>query len=364
MIQPKYNAQESLQRAKLLMGYDTSKTLTENIKSNPILKEAAAANPNVVTDQDLMGNTSMIRGALQSISDFSGLIGLPNVWDIVGVNWGNLIGGKRTGVKGVVDALDGWVDAADLGYVLSIIKSLDGKCYFDPIEEKSVSATQRFLELYSEDESGEDLKSEVESVGTRTLPTGSEKLKQLIIKTIDKQVAAGCKASTGGGGTAPGNSRQQNINNIYCSVKNGVIVSPQSAMNGTKWADYVSKFKVTPEEIEAAKKSCSGGGGGTGDGKKKTGGGSSYKPCSGKYTRGCKSDVIKQVQACLGMAAKHQTGNFGPLTQAKLAEVGKSYSSGFSDADVATICNKQPAQPAKPAGTEDLEVDNKLNEPK
>ena len=121
MIQPKYNAQESLQRAKLLMGYDTSKTLTENIKSNPILKEAAAANPNVVTDQDLMGNTSMIRGALQSISDFSGLIGLPNVWDIVGVNWGNLIGGKRTGVKGVVDALDGWVDAADLGYVLSII---------------------------------------------------------------------------------------------------------------------------------------------------------------------------------------------------------------------------------------------------
>ena len=92
-------------------------------------------------------------------------------------------------------------------------------------------------------------------------------------------------------------------------------------------------------------------------GKKKTGGGSSFKSCSGTYTRGCKSDVIKQVQACLGMAAKYQTGNFGPITQAELAKVGKSYSSKFTDADVATICKKQPTQPTKPAGVEDLEDD-------
>lgn len=33
MIQPKYSPEEALKRAKLMMGYDTSKTLTENVKT-------------------------------------------------------------------------------------------------------------------------------------------------------------------------------------------------------------------------------------------------------------------------------------------------------------------------------------------
>ena len=33
MIQPKYNTKEALERAKLLMKYDTKKTLTENVEA-------------------------------------------------------------------------------------------------------------------------------------------------------------------------------------------------------------------------------------------------------------------------------------------------------------------------------------------
>jgi|LauGreDrversion4_2_1035121.scaffolds.fasta_scaffold111030_3 hypothetical protein len=39
MIQPKYNPKESLNRIKLMMDYDTSKTLNENVKTNKLLNE-------------------------------------------------------------------------------------------------------------------------------------------------------------------------------------------------------------------------------------------------------------------------------------------------------------------------------------
>ena len=56
-------------------------------------------------------------------------------------------------------------------------------------------------------------------------------------------------------------------------------------------------------------------------------------PKGGPYTQGCKSDVVKQIQGCLGVK---QTGNFGPLTQKALSNVG--YNKGFKDADIDTIC--------------------------
>ena len=123
-------------------------------------------------------------------------------------------------------------------------------------------------------------------------------------------------------------------------------MSPQSLWNGYKWDDYVSEFKVTPAEIEVAKKSCGGGG------KKKTGGGSSYKPCSGTYTRGCKSSVVKQVQVCLGMVPKYHTGNFGPITQGELRKLGKGFENGFTDADIDKICAKKEPEKKDDFGTE------------
>jgi hypothetical protein len=68
---------------------------------------------------------------------------------------------------------------------------------------------------------------------------------------------------------------------------------------------------------------------------KKTGG-KKYKSCSGTYTQGCYSEVIKQVQGCLGGLVTD--GKFGPKTNEKLKSAG--FSSGFSDNDVDKICNK------------------------
>ena len=81
----------------------------------------------------------------------------------------------------------------------------------------------------------------------------------------------------------------------------------------------------------AAKNSCPQKGGVV---KKIGGGGAGYKPCSGTYSYGCKSNVIAKVQACLGGLA--QDGKFGPKTKAKLSAKGFTT---FTDADVEKICS-------------------------
>jgi hypothetical protein len=281
MIQPKYSPEEALERIKLMMKYDSSKTLNENKKVIFEEEETAVAaststDANTVTVTDLMGDTGKLRQYYQMMSDFGPLPGIPNLLDIVGGNIPNLVAGRRNGVKGVVDALDGYVDLEDLAYVLTVIKSLDGKCYYDDVDEAKIPAIEKFLQLYNEDED-EDLVSEIEGVGTRTLPTGAEDLKRAITKEITKLQSQSCSSS----------------------------------------AD------VTPVPTDGGNT----GGGNTGGG---TGG---YKDCSGTYSYGCKSPVIAKVQGCLGGLVTD--GKFGPKTQASLKS--KGYNS-FTDADVDKIC--------------------------
>jgi hypothetical protein len=279
MVQPKYSPEEALERIKLMMKYDSSKTLNENKKVIFEEEETAVAaststDANTVTVTDLMGDTGKLRQYYQMMSDFGPLPGIPNLLDIVGGNIPNLVAGRRNGVKGVVDALDGYVDLEDLAYVLTVIKSLDGKCYYDDVEETKVPAIEKFLQLYNEDED-EDLVSEIEGVGTRTLPTGAADLKRAITKEITKLQSQSCSSS----------------------------------------AD------VTPVPTD---------GGNTGGG---TGGSGGYKDCSGSYSFGCKSEVIRKVQGCLGGLTTD--GKFGPNTQKALKAKGFD---SFTDADVDKIC--------------------------
>ena len=155
-------------------------------------KKATAPKPTVVTDRDLMGETGIIMNLMKSSVPLvvSMVTPLSIPLKLLSVGAAALMKvTNRTGVKGVVDALDGFVTADDLAYVLTTIKSLNGKVYFDEESGQNIPATKRFLELYSEDEGGDSLISDVQSVGTRTLPTGSEKLKSIIIKTINTQAS-------------------------------------------------------------------------------------------------------------------------------------------------------------------------------
>lgn len=88
-------------------------------------------------------------------------------------------------------------------------------------------------------------------------------------------------------------------------------------------------------------KVASSGGGSTGGGGGSTGGGgrisSKYHDCpTGPYTQGCKSEVIRKVQGCIGVK---DDSLFGPKTQEAL--VSKGFKNGFTDADVTKLCTNQ-----------------------
>lgn len=80
--------------------------------------------------------------------------------------------------------------------------------------------------------------------------------------------------------------------------------------------------------------------------------GSKFKSCSGTYSLYCKSPKIGEVQACLGGLKVDNA--FGPLTAAKLKE--KGFGSSFTDADVAKICQKKPVEDKPEIGGEVQQV--------
>lgn len=73
-----------------------------------------------------------------------------------------------------------------------------------------------------------------------------------------------------------------------------------------------------------------------------TGGGTprpSFMDCVGVYRKGCKSDVIKKVQGCLGGLT--QDGKFGDKTEQKLKEKFPDLGGIFRDSEVDKICVSQ-----------------------
>jgi len=86
-----------------------------------------------------------------------------------------------------------------------------------------------------------------------------------------------------------------------------------------------------------------------------------YRNCTGTYTKGCKSEAIKPVQTCLGLVPD---GKFWVKTQAALES--KGFPNGFTDADVSKICgNQTPPPPPQPEDeyedAEGQEADNMLD---
>ena len=247
MVQPKYSPEEALQRAKLMMGYDTRKTLKEN-------KE-------IIFEQSTAGEASSIAEEL----------------------WGHMAGDVETeDLNEVQDLLNTKVfgktykDGCLLSKVLEYYKGHQGSFAW------SLTTTYHeggFMDdLMHSDEAGEP---EFEDV------------KKDLMDSVNKELEGFCKKST---------------------------PTPAPSDEDCKKNPNQEKCKKT--------------------------GGSGYKPCSGTYSYGCKSDVIAKVQGCLGGLV--QDGKFGPKTKTKLSAKGFET---FTDADVEKICTtKTEVKPEEVAG--------------
>lgn len=301
MVQPKYSPQEALEKMKLMMKYDSSKTLNEN---RQIISEQI--------DPTTLGYGAT--GALAGAGMAGGLYGATAgtaVFPVVGTAIGALVGLG-------IGALGNWWANKDYGksgfeQVIGVCKA-PGSAKLVP---KMSKGDIRSIAYAIQDSRG--TWNDYED----TIAAELAKIESIAdLCSVNKQVPGGLFEFLDSLTDSPNEWK------MFTRPLAGMIED--------------TEVQLTPEEQEKVKKD---------DGKEvvKKGGGSGYKskytPCTpGKYVKGCKSEVVRKVQACLKQAPKHQTGNFGPITQGNLQKLGKGFENGFTDADVATICQTETVE--------------------
>ena len=299
MVQPKYSPQEALERVKLMMKYDTSKTLNEN-------KEIILEQSNSRIGSSYTAPVAGAAGTAAARAAGSGLAGLGSSalsLTTVALPW---IAGAA-----VVGGLGYWLyDSINNGKpTAEKVKSFLDSCSTQAKNLKQVASDSEIVSA------AEKINSSIEGLGTNENDIKSA------IESMGN-VADLCALKT-----------------KYDARYGSLYEDLDGDIDGTDWKTYIwapmqTIIEKSAEKLEEVKPTISGGTGNTG---RKTGG---YKDCTSKgiYSFGCKTDPsgsIGQVQSCLGLVVD---GKYGKNTNTKLKEIG--YTS-FKDADIQTICNKQ-----------------------
>jgi len=293
MVQPKYSPEEALQRIKLMMEYDSSKTLNENKK---VIFEQS------FSDVLKQGTTGAAVGAVAAGVGTFGIGAIPGA-----------IGGAIFGIARALLSGD-----ASRGKVKELIQSCSSK-----------------KELGKKTLSDDELDSITDSLNDaiRGLGTDEDAIKASLIKvpTVPDLCAV--------------------VDN-YNQYHGDLITDLDDDLEGdNEWRDYV--FLPLRKAIRASKDATDKDDGKKQDG----GGGVQprYRDCGeGPFTRGCRTTPegpIGQVQACLKLV---QDGKFWDKTQAAL--VSKEYPNGFTKEDVKTICGNQTKPEEVPSLPQDDEV--------
>jgi len=311
MVQPKYNPEEALQRIKLMMEYDSSKTLSENKK---VIEEQTAGN--------LADPTTLAAGASGAVVG-AGVAGGLTAGAAAGTAIFPVVGTAIGAVAGVgLGMLINWWNNKDYGekgfkQVMSACSSKGASKLVPQLSKADI----RNIAYSIEDAKGQwnDDESAIKSALER-IPTVGD------LCAVDKKVTGG----------------------LY-QFLNDLTDSPDEWKMFTRPLEGMiedTEFVANPEEVKKTDTNKTGGG-------NKTGG---YKSCTGTYSYGCKSDVIAKVQGCLGLVTD---GKFGPKTKASLS--GKGFENGFTDADVTKICEKQETKLTSDVDIETLgTADNKV----
>lgn len=200
MYKKKLKAEEILHEIKLRMSYDSSKTLNEN---KILIQEQEAVNP--------QSDATELKREIDKFNSDENKIA-------------NIIGKykKASDFKQMVDLFTTYY--GDFGKEL--YRAVDSN---DPVESKQIINSLKQIGVTATNP------VDKRGFGTWTFDFG---------KTSAPTT------------TEPVSKRQKNINNTYCTVRNGVINLPGSTWNNTKWDLFVDEYKISEQEISAAKASC------------------------------------------------------------------------------------------------------------
>ena len=350
MVQPNYTPKEALERVKLMMSYDTSKTLNENkqIIEEQYVAPAAAATAAGVGLGAAVGAalpTSVAIGAAGT-----GAVGTGAASGLV-YSLAPLVGGSLATAGAIVGGaaalavlpLVYWLATKDTG--ANKVKKMFEMC-------SSESSKIAKLPRKMDDATFRDMSDNIDdAINDTTLGikggTDEEKLFAQFNKLQDGTASDFCAFVKYYNSHSDSGDLFDDLDSdidaedewkkIYRPIRNCVEDSLLTIKD-----DTIEDCKQNPNQAK-----CKGG---------KKGGG--YKPCSGNYTIGCMSEVIKQVQGCLSLV---QDGKYGKKTKAALASVG--FPNGFTDADVEKICKTSNPQKKEvnPWGESPDTIDSKVN---
>ena len=319
MVHPKYSPEEALQRAKLMMKYDTSKTLNENkemISEQPTPAEVGSTAAGAVTGAAIgAGGLGALKGSIAA----TGILGATAkgaaagsvAFPVVGTAVGALVGLG-------LGALANWGLNKDKGKEgFSLLMAACKSPGASKLVKKMSNSEIRGIAAAIEDGKG-DWNDDEDAIAAAL-----QKIETIAdLCAVDKKVPGG-----------------------LVEFLDSVTDSPKEWRMFTRPIEGMiedTEVLLTPEEQKTD------GSGSSSRGGSQTGG---YKSCSGAYSKGCQAEAIKTVQGCLGLV---QDGKFGPKTEAALKAKGFS---SFTDAEVNKICAKTPAQPSDEFTTQ-VEPDN------
>jgi hypothetical protein len=337
MKQPEYSPLEALERIKLMMKYDMSKTLNEN-------KEVIFEQPTKVNVPRYVSNTTQALSAANIAKNAVAAGTTATGLAAAGTTATGLAtaGTTATGLAGAGGAGGLGLGAAALAAAPWVAGAavVGGLAYW----------------MYDSINNGMPTASKVESF-FNSCSTQDKNLKQVASDSELITAAESINGAIEGLGTNEGTIKSaiESMSNVadLCALKSkydarfgNLYEDLDGDIDGTDWKTYVwaPMQTIIEKSLQELPVDCTKT---PNDPKCKKTGGVKYKSCSGTYTQGCYSEVIKKVQGCLGGLVTD--GKFGSKTNEKLKAAG--FSSGFSDNDVDKICNNPED------GSEEITVD-------
>jgi len=328
MVQPKYSPEEALERVKLMMKYDTSKTLNEN--------------KSIISEQDTLTKTGIATGAAAgTAAAIAGGAAAANVATTTALGAGTY---SAMGVGASLAPSLGVTAAAALG--AGVIAGA-GALALAPLiiwymdKDNAKVKVEKIIQYCVSD------KSKIDKI-ERGL--GEAEIRNLSDQLYDAMKGLGTDEAA-----VYGAFKSLKTASDFCALVTRFNRDYGNEGDLLEWLDddfdqtseWMQIYRPIRDIVEDTllnlkddtveddckknpnQEKCNSGGGGGG---KKTG----YRDCSGAYSFGCKSPAIAKVQACLGLVTD---GKFGPKTRAALKSKGFE---SFTDAEIDKICGKTP----------------------
>ena len=334
MVQPKSSPEEALERVKLMMKYDTTKTLNET-KETPqehsvapaAASAVAGAGAGALYGSSLVGASSSLAAGAAGATSAGGLAVVAPVSTALGVSYG--VAGAIVGGAAALAVLPlvYWLVTKDTG--ANKVKKMFEMCSSESAKIAKLPRKMQDTELRSITDDIEDAIIN-DSYGFQG-GTDEEKLFGAFKKLEAGTASDFCAL-------VAYYNKNSDSGDLFDDLDSDIDAESEWKQIFRPIRNCVEDSLMTIKDEEKIP---------TEDGSKTSG----YKPCSGAYSFGCKADAIAKVQGCLGLTTD---GKFGPKTQAALKAKGFE---SFTDAEVDKICEKTQEQPNDEFTTQ-VEPDN------